>query len=47
MNNSDMSKMMEVLSKMDPKTLESAISKANEVLKNNNKEDILNKLKNM
>lgn len=47
MNNSDMNKLMEMLSKMDPKDLQNGINKANEILKNNSKEDILNKMKNM
>lgn len=47
MNNADMSKLMNMLSKMDPKELENGIAKANEILKNNNKNEILNKLKNM
>lgn len=47
MNNADMSKLMDMLSKMDPKELENGIAKANEILKNNNKNEILNKLKNM
>ena len=47
MNNADMNKMMEILSKMDKKDLEIGIARANEILKNGNKNDILNKFKNM
>lgn len=47
MNNADMSKLMDMLSKMDPKQLENGIAKANEILKNNDKNEILNKIKNM
>lgn len=47
MNNSDMNKLMEMLSKMDPKDLQNGITKANEILQNNSKEDILKKMKNM
>ncbi len=43
-NNVDMSKLLEVLSKMDKKDLEAGIAKANQILKNNNQNDILNKL---
>lgn len=42
-----MSKLMDMLSKMDSKELENGIAKANEILKNNNKNEILNKIKNM
>lgn len=47
MNNDDMAKIMNMLSNMNPKDLENSIAKANQILQNNNKEDILNKLKNM
>ena len=47
MNNSDMAKLMDMLSKMDPKDLENGIAKANQLLKNNSKDDVINKLKNM
>lgn len=47
MDNSDMSKLMDMLSKMNPKDLENGIAKANQILQSNNKEDILNKLKNI
>lgn len=42
-----MLKLMDMLSKMDPKELEKGMAKANEILKNNDKNDILNKIKNM
>ncbi len=42
-----MSKLMDMLSKMDPKELEKGMAKANEILKNNDKNEILNKIKNM
>ena len=41
MNNMDMSKLMQILSNMDKKDLEKGLAKANEVLKNKSKEDIL------
>ncbi len=47
MENVDMSKLMDMLSKMDPKELEKGMAKANEILKNNDKNEILNKIKNM
>lgn len=47
MNNSDMSKLIDMLSKMDPKELETGIARANQILQSSNKEDILNKIKNM
>ena len=47
MNNADMSKLMDMLSKMDPKQLENGIAKANEILQSNNKDEILNKIKKM
>lgn len=43
-NNVDMSKLLEALSKMDKKELEAGIAKANQILKSNNQNDILNKL---
>ncbi len=46
MNNSDMSNLMAMLSNMNPKDLENSIAKANQILQNNSKEDILNQLKN-
>ena len=46
MNNVDMNKLMEMLSKMDKKDLEKGMVQAAQILGNGNKEDILNKLKN-
>ena len=46
MNNVDMNKLMEMLSKMDKKDLEKGMAQAAQILGNGNKEDILNKLKN-
>ncbi len=42
-NNLDVSKLLEALSKMDKKDLEAGIAKANQILKSNNKDDIINK----
>lgn len=42
-NNVDMSKLLEILSKMDKKELEAGIAKANQILKNNNQNNNLNK----
>lgn len=47
MDNADMSKLIDMLSKMDKKDLENGIAKANEILKSNDKNNILNQLKNM
>lgn len=47
MDNADISKLIDMLSKMDKKDLEAGIARANEVLKNNSNEDILNKIKKM
>lgn len=47
MNNADMNKLMDMLSKMDPKELESGIARANQLLQSGNKEEILNKIKDM
>lgn len=47
LNNADMSKIMDILSKMNPKDLENSIAKANQILQSNNKDEIINKLKNM
>ena len=44
MNNVDMNKLMEILSKMDKKDLEKGLAQASQVLKNVNKDDILKKL---
>ncbi len=46
MDNSDMSKLMDMLSKMNPKDLEKGIAKANQILQSNSKDDILNMLNN-
>ncbi len=42
MNNMDISKMLQALSKMDKAELEAGISKANEFLKSKNGQNILN-----
>ena len=42
-----MAKIMNMLSNMSKQDLENSIAKANQILQNNNKEDILNKLKNI
>lgn len=44
-NNMDMSKLLEVLSKMDKRELEAGIAKANQILNNKNKNDIINEIK--
>ena len=41
-NNMDMSKLLEALSKMDKRELEAGIAKANQILKNKNKNDNFN-----
>ena len=41
-NNIDVSKLLEILSKMDKKTLESGIKKANQILQTDNKNNVLN-----
>ena len=43
-NNVDISKLLETLSKMDKKQLQEGIAKANQILKNNNKDDILKQI---
>ncbi len=43
MNNMDISKMLQALSKMDKSELEAGISKANEFLKSKDGQNILNK----
>ena len=40
----DMSKLLEALSKMDKRELEAGIAKANQILKNKNKNDIFNEI---
>lgn len=47
MDNTDMSKLIDILSKMDPKDLENGIAKANQILESGNKDEILKKIKNM
>ena len=48
MNNStdNMNMLLKMLSKMDKKDLEKGLAQASKILKTNNKEDILNQLKN-
>ena len=43
-NNFDMAKMMEMLSKMDKKDLEAGLAKANKILQNKDKNEILNQI---
>ena len=43
-NKMDMAQLMNMLSKMDKKDLEAGIAKANQVLQNTNKEDLLNQI---
>lgn len=48
MNNMDMNKIMEMLSKMDKKDLEKGLAEASKVFGNSNsKDEILKKLNNM
>ena len=44
MNDADMRKIMEMLSKMDKKDLEKGISQASQILNSTNKDEILKKL---
>ena len=44
-NNFDIGKMMAMLSKMDKKDLEAGIEKANQILKNKSKDEILQEFK--
>lgn len=44
MNNMDMNKLMNMISKMDKKDLEEGLAKASQFLNNNNKDEILKKL---
>ena len=44
MNNLDMAKLMQMLSKMDKKELEAGIAKANQILQSNNKDEILREI---
>ncbi len=46
MNNSDMQKIMAMLSKMDKKDLEAGIAKANAILNSKDKNAIIEQLKN-
>ncbi len=46
MNNANMNMLLNMLSKMDKKDLEKGIEQANKILKSNNKDDIINQLKN-
>lgn len=43
-NNFDMAKMMAMLSKMDKKELEAGIAKANQILQNKSKDEILREI---
>ena len=46
MNNIDMKKLMEMLSKMDKKELEKGLTQAANILNNTNKDELLKKLNN-
>ena len=43
-NNLDMASLMSMLAKMDKKDLQEGLAKANQILQNNNKDEILKKL---
>lgn len=43
-NNIDMSKLLQILSKMDKSELEAGIAKANKILQTNDRNDILNQI---
>ena len=43
-NNIDMANLIKMLSKMDKNELEAGIAKANQILKNGNTQDIINKI---
>ncbi len=45
MNNFDMNKLMDMVSKMDKKDLERGIAQASQMLNSKDKEDILKKLR--
>ena len=45
-NNFNISELMSILSKMDKKELEECLKKANQILQTQNKDEILNNLKN-
>lgn len=44
MNNINMAKLMQMLSKMDKKDLEAGMAKANEILQSKNKDEILQEI---
>lgn len=44
MNNMDIARLMQMLSKMDKTQLESGIAKANQILQSKNKEDIFREI---
>lgn len=44
MNNLDMARLMQMLSKMDKSQLEAGLAKANQILQSKNKEDILKEI---
>lgn len=46
MNNNDMSKLIDMLSKMDSKELQNGIAKANEIIQSGKANEVINKLKN-
>lgn len=46
MNDFDMNKLMSMISKMDKKDLEKGIAQVSQMLNTNDKNEILNKLKN-
>lgn len=46
MNQFDMNQLMNLLSKMDKKDLEKGLAQASQILKTNDKEEILKKLNN-
>ncbi len=45
MNNIDMAKLMNIISKMDKKDLQNTISKANEIMNSPDKDKIIDELK--
>ena len=44
MNNMDMARLMQMLSKMDKSQLEAGLAKANQILQSKNKEDIMREI---
>ena len=44
MNNMDMARLMQMLSKMDKSQLEAGLAKANQILQTKNKEDIMREI---